>query len=115
MGRRSIKRSTIFIAAGGKRGVYGSVEEVPEELRDKLLEATARPDSATILIADQKGKDEISRALRGEASPVHLRFVEVVQVQLEKALAPPLRVRYLRWLRLLLPAAAAVICWLVFR
>jgi hypothetical protein len=34
---------------------------------------------------------------------------------LEKALAPPLKFTWLRWVRWLLPIAAAVICWLAFR
>jgi hypothetical protein len=115
MSTPSYKSSTIFIGVRDKTAVYRSVDEVPEEFRDKLAEATTRPDCATILIADQRGKEEISRALRGEVSSVRLRFVESVQLQLEKALAPPLKFTWLRWVRWLLPIAAAVICWLAFR
>ena len=115
MSAPSYKSSTIFIGVREKTAVYRSVDDVPEELREKLAEATARPDCATILIADQRGKEEISRALRGETSPVRLRFVESVQIQLDKALAPPLKFTWLRWLRWLLPFAAALIGWLAFR
>lgn len=106
--------STILVAVRNKTGVYRSVGEVPEGLRDRLMEVTARPDCATILIADQRGKEEISRVLRGEASPVRLRFVESAQLQLEKALAPAPRLSRLRLLGWML-AAAAVIWWLAFR
>jgi len=75
MSTPSYKSSTIFIAVREKTAVYRSVDEVPEDLRGRLVEATERPDCATILIADQRGKEEISRALRGETSPVRLRFV----------------------------------------
>jgi len=115
MSRSGYRCSTILVAVREKIAVYRSVDEVPEDLRGRLVEATGRPDCATILIADQRGREEISRALRGESSPVRLRFVESAQLQLEKALAPPLTFVWLRGLRWLLLAAAALICWLAFR
>lgn len=56
--------STVLISAGGADLVYRSVEEVPGPLRNKLIESTNGGNSATILIADQRGRREITRAMR---------------------------------------------------
>ena len=50
------------IAAGGERQVYRSVAEVPASLRKILQDSTSSANSATILIADRRGKEEIARA-----------------------------------------------------
>ena len=66
MGRSSgvVKSSVILISAGGLDGVYRSVEEVPLALRGKLQKTTNGLNSATILIADRRGRTELARALR---------------------------------------------------
>jgi hypothetical protein len=47
-----------------RRGRDRSLEDVPAALRTKLLESTNGLNSATILIADRKGKEELARAVR---------------------------------------------------
>ena len=59
MQRVTVKTSTIFIAKGGKTQVYRSVSEVPPRLRKELEESTNSFNSATILIADRRGREEI--------------------------------------------------------
>jgi hypothetical protein len=56
--------SVVRIAAGAADLVYRSVEEVPPPLRQKLLASTNSPNSATILIADRRGRKEIAKAVR---------------------------------------------------
>jgi hypothetical protein len=56
--------STVLISAGGADLVYRSVEEVPAKLRTLLLKSTNGANSATILIADQRGRKEIAKAMR---------------------------------------------------
>ena len=56
--------SSVLISAGGADRVYRSVEEVPAGLRSRLLKSTNSPNSATILIADRRGRKEIARAVR---------------------------------------------------
>ncbi|MCW5976451.1 MAG: hypothetical protein KIT09_00160 [Bryobacteraceae bacterium] len=63
MDRVTQKCSTILIAIGDETRVFHSVEEIPSELREKLLESTRGMNSATILIADRGGREEILRAL----------------------------------------------------
>jgi predicted amidophosphoribosyltransferase len=65
--------STVLISSGGNHLVYGSVEEVPVRLRTKLLKFTNGRNSATILIADRRGRREIAKAMRNLPGPAHRR------------------------------------------
>lgn len=65
MSRVTLKSSTIFISVGDQTSVYRSVDEVPPRLRKKLEQSTNGINSATILIADRRGRQEIARAIRG--------------------------------------------------
>ena len=56
--------STVLISADGADLVYRSVDEVPTSLRTRLLKSTNGTNSATILIADRRGRKEIARAMR---------------------------------------------------
>ncbi len=38
-----MKTSAVMISAGGERGFYRSVQDVPEPLRKQLLETTTQP------------------------------------------------------------------------
>lgn len=57
-----MKTSAVLIAAGGERHVYRSVSDVPPSLR-LLEESTNSVNSATVLIADRRGKEEIAKVL----------------------------------------------------
>jgi hypothetical protein len=59
-----LKTSTILISADRTEAVFRSIHEVPENLRKKLLDSTNSLNAATILIADRRGKEEISKAIR---------------------------------------------------
>ena len=65
MNRTTVKSSTIFVAEGGKTQVFRSLDEMPADLRRRLEKSTNGIHSATILIADRRGRDEISKALNG--------------------------------------------------
>jgi len=62
--RGMYQSSTVLISAGGADLVYRSVDEVPAPLRTKLIESTNSGNSGTILIADQRGRREIAKAMR---------------------------------------------------
>jgi hypothetical protein len=74
MHRVTLKTSTIFIAKKGRTQVYHSVGEIPRELRQELEDSTNGFNSATILIADRRGREEIRRALNGLPSSLRTRL-----------------------------------------
>ena len=131
MSRVTLKSSTIFISVGEKTSVYRSVDEVPPRLRKKLEQSTNGMNSATILIADRRGRQEIARAIRGLPSGVRSSIVpgrpETAGVTPEPpaasaAIAPavvtPARsVRHIvafvvrHWAEILIPPAIGAIVW----
>ena len=117
MQRVTVKTSTIFIAKGGRTQVYRSVSDVPKRLRDELEQSTNGFNSATILIADRRGREEIVRVLNGLPSGLRTRLAS----SLAPAPAAPaglLRraIPFLRraWLGIVLPAAVGTIIWVAF-
>ena len=56
--------STVLISTERTDRVYRSVDDVPLRLRNRLLKTTNSANSATILIADRKGRKEIDKAMR---------------------------------------------------
>jgi hypothetical protein len=121
MTRLTAKTSTIFIATGNDTKVYRSVEEVPANLRRKLLESTQGLNSATILIADKRGREELVRALQGRPSDLECRIVENIRSRKKDAAAKPAgllqrfhwsRLNSVRtWLELLVPIAVGASLW----
>src|SRR5688572_24251231 len=70
--------STVLISSGGTDRVYRSVEEVPAGLRTRLMKSTNGSNSATILIADRRGRREIARAMRNLPGPAQRRLVHTM-------------------------------------
>jgi hypothetical protein len=70
--------STVLISAEGTEMVYRSMDEVPDPLRSKLLKSTNSPNSATILIADRRGRREIAKAMRSLPGTAHRRMLHAV-------------------------------------
>jgi len=120
MQRVTVKTSTIFIAKGSKTRVYHSVQDVPPQLRKELEDSTNGFNSATILIADRRGREEILRALNGFSSRLRSRLTSSLTPNPPaNVLPPPVSVRVFRyvrrnWAEILLPGAVGVIVWLAF-
>jgi hypothetical protein len=119
MNRVTVKTSTIFIAKGGKTRVYRSVSEVPAPLRKELEESTNSFNSATILIADRRGRQEIVRALNGLPSSLRTRLSSSLSkpaTPAEPAKEPMPWLHFMRrnWVEILLPGAVGLIVWLAF-
>src|SRR5258706_15203228 len=114
MHRVTVKTSTIFIAKGGKTKVYRSVQEMPQRLRKELEESTNGFNSATILIADRRGRKEILRALQGLPSALRTRLAASLAPAQDATMpAPPATrplARFIRrnWPELLLPGAVGL-------
>lgn len=123
MQRVTLKTSTIFISKGDRTRVYRSVGEIPQGLRKELEESTNGFNSATILIADRRGREEVRRALKGMPSALRTRFARplatpepapapaAVVPEPEPVIEPPSR----RWVRLgiklAIPAGIALATW----
>ena len=114
------KSSTIFVATGEGTTVYKSVHDIPRPLRRKLQASMRGMHTATILIADKRGQQELIRALQGQPSHVQCRIAQVERAQRKTraAAASPARptglpgLRSLRnWLELLLPVAVGASLW----
>jgi hypothetical protein len=73
-----MKSSTILISAGRTDAVYRSVAEVPHKLRKRLLKYTSGMNSATILIADRRGKEELAKAIRRLPGNAQQRLLDAV-------------------------------------
>jgi hypothetical protein len=122
--RVTVKTSTIFIAKGGKTRVFRSVEEVPPRLRRELEESTNSFNSATILIADRRGREEIVRALNGMPSSLRTRLASSLSPRKDAETeapreAPQFGSRAIvffkrNWVEILLPGAVGLIVWLAF-
>lgn len=119
MSRVTLKKSTIFISVGDKTRIYHSVDQVPPTLRKKLEQSTNGLNSATILIADRRGRQELARAIRG--LPAGVRSPQAKAPETRRASAG--RRAWLAafgtakrlWREFLLPPALGVAVWLIFR
>lgn len=116
MHRVTVKTSTIFIAKGGRTRVYRSVSEIPQRLRKELEDSTNGFNSATILIADRRGRREILRALQGLPSALRTRLAASLaptqdDTPAPKALRPLARFLRRNWSELLLPGAVGLLLW----
>jgi hypothetical protein len=119
MHKVTIKTSTIFIAKGGRTRVYQSVDEVPAKLRRQLEESTNGFNSATILIADRRGRAEIVRALNGLPSGLRSRLATSLAPKTKAAANAQTTLSALgfvrrNWAEILLPGAVGLIVWLAF-
>src|SRR4051795_11042181 len=74
----TFQTSTVLISAAGADRVYKSVDDVPKRLRTRLLKSTNGANSATILIADRRGRKEISRAMRKLPGPAQRRLMHSI-------------------------------------
>src|SRR5690349_16649911 len=73
-----MKTSTILISDSRTDAVYRSVAEVPQKLRRRLLKYTSGMNSATILIADRRGKEELAKAIRRLPGTAQQKLLDAV-------------------------------------
>jgi hypothetical protein len=70
--------STVLISSEGSETFYRSVDEVPDSLKTKLLKSTNSSNSATILIADRRGRKEIAKAMRSLPGTAQRRMLHSI-------------------------------------
>jgi hypothetical protein len=109
----TLKTSTIFVSVGQQTHVYRSIDEIPDSLRRKLIQNTTGSNSATILIADRRGKDELVRAIQGLPSSIPLRVTEEARRKRERR-EKIQRINARRhWLEIVLIAVLGFLLWAV--
>ncbi len=112
---------------GEKMQVFRSPEEIPAPLRKQLIQSTRGMNSATILIADRGGREEIRKILNGQPSALKSRLrADFLRRSLggDSAPAPAPAVtrheiswrdwNWRQWAELLLPGAVGLGLWLLF-
>ena len=77
-----VKTSTVMIAAGDEHNFYRSVQDVPEPLRQTLIDSTNSVNSGMIVIADRAGKEQWTEV-------VAHREAQQVQAALQNAIPAP--------------------------
>ncbi|MDQ2774166.1 MAG: hypothetical protein M3Y57_04445 [Acidobacteriota bacterium] len=116
MTRLTTRSSTIFVGTSTTTQVYRSLSELPPHLRRKLQESTQGINSATILIADKRGREELIRALQGRPTDIQCRLTENVRSRGRKpseTRSPGLVFSLRTWMELLLPVAVGASLWLL--
>lgn len=123
---KTIKRTTVYISMGNKTQVFRSPDEIPGPLRKQLIHSTRGMNSATILIADRGGREEIRKILNGQPSALKSRLrADFLRRSIgEPAPAPEQAVaqhdvswrdwKWRQWAELLLPGAVGLGLWLLF-
>ncbi|MDQ6663434.1 MAG: hypothetical protein M3Z23_03470 [Acidobacteriota bacterium] len=110
-----LKTSTILISVNQTDAVFHSVDDVPEPLREMLLQSTNGLNSGTILIADRRGKDQISKAIQSLPVSIQRKLRESALGGRLEGLPPrsffgwPLRY----WAGLLTVCATGLLAWII--
>jgi hypothetical protein len=112
---RTIQTSTIYISIGNKLSVYKSVDEIPPDVRKKLEKSTTGANSISILIADDRGREEIARAIGGLPTPVQSRIAGRLQARKEARVSPnAFWTSWKLWVEIALVGGAGLVVWLAF-
>lgn len=75
-----VKTSTVRVAVGESDRVYRSVEDLPPALRRKMEQAIGSPDTETILIADEKGREQIFGVIQSLPPEVQKRVLAALRM-----------------------------------
>lgn len=110
-----MKTSTILIASGKTERAYRSLDEIPIRLRKRLLRCTRGLNSATILIADRRGREELAKAVRKLPPSVQDRWLRAIfgarrRTPLRRCLTPARR-RMLAAVMALITFLAICLVW----
>ncbi len=74
MEQSTLRTKSILVSTLDHTEWFQSKEDLPAPIRKQMESALNSPNSFTFLLADRKGRDELVRALGGEASPLTPRY-----------------------------------------
>ena len=89
--------STIVVGEQDRTRVFHSLDEMPAELLQQLQKVISSESSATLLIADERGRQEIMHKLEGGESPLKSRLIESIVRQRRRLETPPQKIRIKWW------------------
>jgi hypothetical protein len=113
MERLTMKTSTVIVSLGEQMLCYRSLSEVPAKLRKRVTEATSGANSATIIIADEAGRQEIARSMAGDKRKTTSVLGSSRRQKQAGGWVPSLRTR--QWLELTLLAGIGACLFLLAR
>ena len=106
-----VRTSSVRVAAGDSDQVFQSVEDLPPSLRRQLQQAISGPDAETIVIADERGREQLFQVING--LPPQVQKKVLASIRLAAPPSSPIKQVTLRRLLLLL-AGLAVLALLLF-
>jgi hypothetical protein len=111
-----VKTSTVLVASGEDDLLYTSLEQVPPEIRRQLRRAIEGPDSETILIADERGREQILQAIMRLPPDVQKKVRAAIRGLPEEMSGKPPAPRFSTAVRLglALLALALMVLWLLW-
>jgi len=82
------KVSTIVVGSGNTVRTYRSAEEMPPAVQRQMDQALSGENSATLLIADERGRQEILKSLRGQETDLDSRLISALASRRKDQPAP---------------------------
>lgn len=82
------KVSTIVVGSGNTVRTYRSTEEMPPAVQRQMDRALSGENSATLLIADERGRQEILKSLRGQETDLDSRLISALATRQREQAAP---------------------------
>ncbi len=102
-----LRTSAVRVADEQGERLYGSLEEAPAEIREKVVDSLNGPDSQTILIANQKAYDQIADG--EDELPEELRRLKPALLRHRETLEPRVVPSDSSWKRLLAGGVLAIV------
>lgn len=106
-----VRTSTIRVSAGAKDQVYKSVSDLPPELQQRLQQVINGPDTETVVIADERGREEIFQIIHGLPPDSQKKVLAALEI-------PPASggrlAAFRAWREWLLIAGALLLCLLLW-
>jgi len=75
-----MKTSSVRVATGDSEQIYPSLDDVPPEVREKIQSAFGGPHTETIIIADERGRQQIFKAISGLPSHLQKRVMTALGI-----------------------------------
>lgn len=108
------KVSTIVVGNGNTVRTYRSAEEMPPAVQRQMDQALSGENSATLLIADERGRQEILKSLRGQETDLDSRLISALANRQREQPAPRRwRLSTRGWIEIGVLSLIGLVLWLI--